>query len=593
VVSKVDATTLIISASPNSTPGDSLEFKPNSGTTEITFSETYDGTDSISLIAIGPTGTEDYSWSTPQTQIIIADGSLTYNLDNSLEYTNPDNLIVTVNGVRARTAAGIRHVGDGSTAYTIPDRLGFNPSIIVETEVQVYVNNIPQTPGTQWVLEPYDGTPREVIFAADPALGSEILIYVTTNTQAYVSGNQLVFPGNGLIPIAGDAIEAITWNDTRQQNILTQVYVGPLSFGGEDVQPYSSTDFDSPTEGDPYQTDPGQFDYSVGIIITVNDLQLGRPTTNASRLWVTLNGRRLFPNTGYTISGEELILTSGLLRSTDVVMITQFTENIVPAAMAFRIFQDMRGVQATYRITDSTTTTLAQELGATDDIIYVADASALPQPGLAATYNSLAQYYIGDKVLYNSLFYQAIADTQGNLPTDSNYWTGVAGPANIWGVIMIQGERIMYRYRDLTNNTVSSLLRGTAGTAVADHSVGSLVTDLGRGNLLPEPYQNYIESTSTLGDGTTSVFETDIDLSYEDSTFDAIAVEVYLGGIRVTEGYTVISDNPITVEFDEPPPASVEVLILVRRGVWWYNVAQPDQSLQETNTLAARFLRGK
>ena len=622
VTNKINATTLIISASPNSDPDGTLEFKPNSDSTEITFSDTYDSTDAISLIAIGPTGTKDYSWSTPQSQVIISDGSLTYTLTNSVEYSNPDNLVVIVNGIRARTSAGAEHVGEGTiNTFLLPDRLGFSQDLIADNDVDVYVNNIPQTLNLDFVVDPYTGPGRTITFTTVNSPVGQILICVKTGTQAYVNSNQLIFTGNGIIPITGDVIEVITWNDTRQQNILTKVYVGPISTGAQDVEPFASTPYDpkfvplatlntgdlpsivppSPPEfiytrdvaTDAFTDTSGSYDYSTGITIRINDLQLGRPTTDASRLWVTLNGHRLFPNTGYTISGEELILTSGILRSNDVVMITEFTENIVPAAMAFRIFQDMRGVQATYRITDATTTTLVEDLGSTDDIIYVADANALPQPGLAATYNSFAQYYIGNKVIYNGLFYQAIANTQGNLPTDSNYWTGAAGPSNIWGVIMIQGERIMYRHRDLTNNTVSSLLRGTGGTGAADHPAGSLVTDLGRGNLLPAPYQNYIESTSTLGDGTTSVFEANIDLSYEDSTFDAVAVEVYLGGIRITEGYTVTSDNPITVEFDEPPPAGVEVLILVRRGVWWYNVAQPDQSLQETDTPAARFLRGQ
>ena len=606
VTSKINTTVLEISASPDSAPNGNLEFKPNSGSTKITFSDTYDSTDSISLIAIGPTGTEDYSWSTPQSQVIIANGTLTYTLDNSLEYSNPDNLIVTVNGVRARTSAGVEYIGDGIIdTFLLPDRLGFSQNFIADNQVDVYVNNIPQILNIDFIVNPYTGPGRTITFTTvDPPVG-QILICVSTGTQAYVDGNQLVFTGDGIIPIAGDVIEVITWNDTRQQNILTTVYVGPISFGAEDVEPFASTEFDVGN----ITNDPGSYDYSSGTVVTINDLQLGRPTTDASRLWVTLNGQRLFPNSGYTINGEELILTSGLLRRVDVIMITQFTENIVPAAMAFRIFQDMRGVQATYRITDSTTTTLVQDLSATDDVIYVADASALPQPGLAAAYNNFAQYYIGDKVIYNGLFYQAIANTQGNLPTNTSYWTGSAGPANIWGVIMIEGERIMYRDRNLTNNTVSSLLRGTAGTAAADHLVDSFVTDLGRGNLLPEPYQNYVDSNITnplvsgvnLGDGVynngvwtgTTVFSTEIDLSYEDSSFDATAIEVYVGGTRVTEGYTILSDNPVTVEFDVPPLAGVEVLILVRRGVWWYNVAQPDQSLQETDTPAARFLRGQ
>ncbi|NBR26588.1 MAG: aminotransferase class V-fold PLP-dependent enzyme, partial [Micrococcales bacterium] len=174
--------------------------------TTVTFGTTYTFTDSITLYVLAPTITAvgnipvNYSWSAPQTQIINAIGSgLSFTLDNSLIFTNPECLIVTVNGVRARTAGGIRHVGDGSTAYTLPDRLGFNQSIIADNQVKVYINSIPQTLGTDFVVEPYDGTVREVIFATEPAIGSEILIYVTTNVQCYVNGDQLVFnAGSGL-----------------------------------------------------------------------------------------------------------------------------------------------------------------------------------------------------------------------------------------------------------------------------------------------------------------------------------------------------------------------------------------------------------
>jgi hypothetical protein len=72
----------------------------------------------------------------------------------------------------------------------------------------------------------------------------------------------------------------------------------------------------------------------------------------------------------------------------------------------------------------------------------------------------------------------------------------------------------------------------------------------------------------------------------------ADAIEVYVGGFRVDTGYTVINLDPVYVKFDEPPPDGIQVTILVRRGVWWYDVAVPDQSLQETDTPAARFLRG-
>jgi hypothetical protein len=567
VINVVNLTTLIISAVPDSAPGDILEFRPNTSRTLITFPSAFGNNDMITLTALGPTvidniETVDYSWSAPVTQLIIGDGStLSFDLDNSLEYTNPDNLVVTVNGLRAITSAGIEYYGDGSTEFLVPDRLGFSYAIIADNEVHVYIEDIPQILNVDFFVEPYnpfngyDGR-RVVVFAQEPPIGSRILICVDTDTQAYVNtaNSTLNFRvGQGLEPGLGAVIEVTTWNDTRQQNILTQRFVGPTTEGVSVVEPYDSTLYDQgPTPLLPLIPE-GPFDFAASIVIASNNLELERPITNPDRLWVTVNGRRLYYNYGFTVVGQEVILTSGILGSRDVVMITQFTNSVVPEAMAFRIFQDMRGVQATYRMTPETTTQLAQPLEQYDDIIYLVDASTQGQPNL---------------------------------------------DANIWGVLTINGERIMYRQCNLVNNTISSLLRGTAGTGAANHPGGSVVYNLGRANLLPEQYQNYIVSDTLVGDGNTVDFvANNISLlPGEDSTFLDQAVEVYVGGTRLESGYVLTGDSPVAVRVDDPVATGVEITILVRRGVTWYAPGPGTPSngvaLQDTNTPAARFLRG-
>jgi hypothetical protein len=221
----------------------------------------------------------------------------------------------------------------------------------------------------------------------------------------------------------------------------------------------------------------------------------------------------------------------------------------------------MRGVQATYRITTATTTYLTQALSVDADTIYVYNAAALDEPNLAN---------------------------------------------NIWGLLTINGERIMYRNRNLTNNTITGLRRGTAGTGAAAHAVNADVYNIGRGNLLQPEYQNYIVSNITyplvsginIGDGvTTSFVAALIDVSSEDSTVYNEAIEVYIGGTLQLGGYTVTNENPVTVLFDTAPAAGSEVTILVRRGVTWYapGAGTPSNgvALQDTNTVAARFLRGE
>jgi hypothetical protein len=204
-------------------------------------------------------------------------------------------------------------------------------------------------------------------------------------------------------------------------------------------------------------------------------------------------------------------------------------------------------------MTPATTTVLTQPLLKNQDIIYVEDASTLTDPNLNA---------------------------------------------NVWGIITINGERIMYRELDLETNTVSSLMRGTAGTAVAQHAVNSIVYNLGQGNLAPSEYQDRIVYTNTLADGSTTTFTAaNIDLDDLSLSFAEQAILVYVAGLRVTTGYTVDSVAPATITFDTAPTAGYEVSIRVRQGFGWYQPANGNpsdgQALQVTQTDAARFFRGQ
>ena len=660
------------------------------GTTVITFNILYTVPTFISLVAIAPTTidevTTNYTWSIPVTsQTITADGSLTYNVLVNTQYTNTVTAIVNVNGVRARTAAGIDYIADGiTTVYEVAQRLGIDQSTIADSEVFVYQNEILTT---AYTVQP-NITGTTITFNYTPPVGTRIYIAVTTGAQAVIDSttNTLIFnPAGGLIPIAGQPI-TITWfNDTRQQRLLTQVFVGPFqegiiisegfdetnydplfvdlistvtqtvgsdgiedTFTATDIVIFSNFDVYNPTTNlglevyvngilqtlgtdyeitnnspeelpieiqfftppavgsvefilstysrntstDAFNNTSESYDFSTGGTTPVNDLNLGRIITDTSRLWVTLNGKLLSPGIDFTLDGTYLILSYGVLQTTDVVMINMVTDSVVSEALAFRIFQDMRGVQATYRITPSTTTTLVENVSINDDTIYLDNASALSIPNFAA---------------------------------------------NLWGVVMINGERIMYREINFVTNTISSLLRGTAGTGADAHLVGAEVTDMGRANLLSPEYQDYIVSNRILANGTTTVYTAE-DISLVDSGavvwvltntyvmgdvviaddfyyrakinvpastaitnteyWQAISdtVEVYVGGTLQTSGYTITNENPVIVEFTTAPADGSEVVILVRRGVTWYQqglgTASDGIPLQQTNTIPARFLRG-
>jgi hypothetical protein len=510
-----------------------IEFVPTLES-KVNFGITPGINDGLALVALGTTTPIQYLWSAPQMQTVIANSNIvtskTLELTNSIEGTNPANLIVTRNGLRLRPAEGIEWVGDGSTvSFGLPQNGGYSQQIIDPiTDIQVWVNNELQSQSLGAFVGDYgvtnwDGsnTPgRQVVFATAPSADAIILISVNTVADYVVINDQLQV--NSTVSL-DDVFVITTWNDTAQQNILTDVIQGP----------------------------------SIG-----NQFDILRPATKAARIWVTLDGRQLFGGSDYIVTDTVLTLSDGAISAGQVLVVTQFTNSVTPEEMAFRIFQDMRGVQAVYRITSSTTTSLTAAVSASADTVRVVDAGALSEPNLEL---------------------------------------------GIFGVVIIDGERIMYRTRDLAANTISSLLRGTAGTGAADHAEGASVTDLGRGNLLDISYQDRVVSDSSLSDGSTVIYYapsiTDVDFGDSSSVF-VDALEVYVGGQRqypasIMESqypWAVTDLDPVAVEFLEAlPPEGVEVTILVRRGLGWYGpgVKPTDgTALQDTDTLAARFLRG-
>ena len=550
------------------TDGTDYTYEGIGSITQITFYVILTGSDDVSLTVMGNETPQQYSWSMPMTQYItvietpaLATAVLTYPLTNSMSGSNIDNVYVTVNGFMARPSQGIEWYGDGSSAeFLMPIRGGYSQGLIADNEVHVYVNDVEQVLGSEFTVVPWDGfSARTIILTYVPAVGDRILICVNTRADYIISYDgtewNITFRPSGAFGIfPGDIVAVTSWNDTSQQNIVQKVWVGPLSTGGTNAETYDTYPFDFGT----VSGDPGSYDFSEGIIINYNDFNLDRVQQNANRMIVTYNGRRLFNGSGFTVQYDDTtsyLILPFVINVTDVVVATLFTNDVVPEAMAFRIFQDMRGTQATYRILPSSETTLAENVLYDDDVIYVKDA--------------------------------------GNL--------GVPNPAkNIWGVVTIGGERVMYRYRDTVNNSISGLLRGTAGTAAASHPSGTKAIAMGRESILEQGYEDQFVYTNIMANGQQTVFSApNVDLLNVDSTEYSDALRVLVGGISVPPTqYVLTSPSPATVTFYDPPQKGVQVTLGVLQSKSWYGIGifPPAPSngipLQNTATAAALFLRG-
>ena len=338
---------------------------------------------------------------------------------------------------------------------------------------------------------------------------------------------------------------------TAQQNILTKVFVGPTSEGTTTGIAFDEDGYDEST-----------FDETVGIIIQTNNFALGRLITDPGRMVVTLNGDHLHAGGEYSLStgadGLSILTVDGsILGPVDVLAVTMFTMSVVPDSLNFRIFQDMLGNQKILRLSSANTTELAQALAADDDTVYVKDVSKLSEPNLVA---------------------------------------------NIFGQLIVGGERITYRTRNTSNNSVSGLRRGTAGTSAMAHVSGAVVSDVGPSQQVASQYQQVTTTDNTnRGDGSTLTFigsnivvRTGIDSTELDE-----AVRVSVGGALQTANtdYTVtqVDSTQVEVTFVTAPANGVEIDISIVTGKVMYaqgaSTASNGIALQEQTTAAALFLK--
>ena len=521
----------------------------NNPLTTITFDNTYTETDSISVFVFGDT-TPQRSYSYPIVESFIYDGSSDFSLSNSLQGTNPINLIVEVNGVRLRPAESVLYTSDGSSAgpYYLPDTGGTIQADVAENEVEVYLNNVKQRLNVDFIVSESDGSSdRYVEFLTAPDANDVIIVAVTHSADYELSDNTLSLR---VSPATDSVVTVTTFNDTSEQQILTSVFQGPTETGATTGESFDSVNFDSATLNET----PGSFDYTVGIILQTNEFDLGVTISDVTRLLVTLNGQHLVPDADYSINGQTLTVDGNIIGEADVLAVTSISNSVVPEATSFRIFQDMLGNQKISRIIPSKTTALAQALSETDDVIYVDDASTLGQPDIAE---------------------------------------------NIYGVLVVDGERITYRTRDLDANTVSGLRRGVAGTAITSHAVDAVVTNISFAQQLPARYQNTVYKNTFTGDGVTTGFTADnvVIPDSMDSTELQSAVRVIVGGteLAVSE-YTVDGVSPASVTLVDAPASNVEVIVYAVQGKVFYaqgaSTASDGVALQEQETIAARFIRG-
>lgn len=389
-------------------------------------------------VAVVVFGQSEYTASFPTvTDFAAVSGQTVYSLPYAVVNSNLVDGIVEINGQRLRPADSIVYQAPAAeSVYSFAPGTTAYASEILIADVLVFKNGVKLTPFVDYSVN----LAQQSVTLAAPTT-EKVTVSVTTRADYVFVASELRFKSNVALA-EEDLIKVITWNDTRELAVETRVFVGPTVLGYVAEYPFDTTGYDvnsstppAPVPAPTGYTVPGgytfaPFDYYENLTMLVNRFDIGRADIDVTRMWVTLNGRWLQPMVDYTVNGTEVVLLRATIAPTDVLVVTTKTPFSVPSAINWRVFKDMRDDVGIYRIDG---TRLVADVLSTDDEFQLADASKLPNPGA--------------------------------LSRDR-------------GIFVVNGERVVYRDRDVLGNTVAVLHRGTAGTGATTHRAGDFVADL-------------------------------------------------------------------------------------------------------------------
>jgi len=399
----------------------------------------------------------------PNSQIINATGAIEYSLTQDFQKFNPYTAIVEVDGRRLTPPEALQFTSDGSSAG--PYHLNLTnwstseslfQSLIADNDVHVFVNDTELKLYEDFTISPIDSSSvRFIAMTEAPVVGAKVTVFVETSAEYKIDyTGELVSADNKIVfnsaPTSGSRIVITTDNNTSELDLINRAFKGPTSTGVTAVVAYDSDGYDETT-----------FDETTASSVDLSLFDLDRVITRPDRLQVTVNGLRKYYGRDWQLNqnGDTKIeFLSSAIGALDVVVVRMQSENIVPDRLDFAVFKDMRDANAIYNINKSHVTTVTTALTAIADEISVLDATKLSKPDL------------------------------------NN---------NIFGIIMIDGERITYRTLDVTNNKVSGLRRGTAGTAASSHDVGAIVYDYSVTTYLNFDYAKTVYNQPTIDDGST------------------------------------------------------------------------------------------
>ena len=443
--------------------------------------------------------------------------------------------------------------GDASTTSFIIPTEPVSSALANITDTEVFKNGIKLTPGEDFTIGSNALGNTAAVLSVTPAVGDVIAVI-------YLSGHDYTLDGNGKLvlqsgwnddsSIDAETIFVTTFSNHDTQSLRTELFSGStgdvttltVDRGLITASPTTTEDFGDLDTGDQFNQDLG---FTSGNIladdIDAKKYELSKTPLNSSFVFVTVNKQYLTANIDYVLEGNQLFLPQRSLGLSDVVTVTYISGTIQKNPIAYRVFKDIINRYHYKRISSAHSTVLKAELSKDATEILVEDATVLGTP-----------------------------NTDINTP----------------GVIFIGTERIAYFEKD--GNTLKRLYRGTFGTAVQTHALKSKIVDAS--GLQSMPYEDTTATTTFTGDGTTVSFA----LSYLPSAKEDIVVTI--GGAKST-AFSIGSDSTTAVILDSAPSVGVQVDIIRKTGLVWYDQGTTSASnglgLQQATGVEIAFLQEK
>jgi hypothetical protein len=360
-----------------------------------------------------------------------------FPLANPSEYVQPWTAyaLVRLNGNDLIPSQQSYYTGDSvKTTFTLTQSYVKDYSIVGNDDITVVVDGVTLNNLTDYTINKYQITGTwyvDVVFANAPVLGSKITISDASTADYRIYGNDtLVLNPNVSIAAPGE-ITVVTFGNHDATNIYTKIFSGSSSVTTVIDLGFDNIGFEAP------------FDNELDNVIVNTVYGLPIPVTNYNQLYITVKdpgtvgGYNLSPYSEYYLETPTVIRLADTLQlaSNSTIVVRIFGTNTRQLAAEYRIFKDLQDNFRYYSLNSSKTTKLVRDLLPTDEWVYVEDVAALQNPD----------------------------------PTN-----------NLAGAMFINGERIVYGFKDLVNNRIGNIRRGTAGTGLADiHQVGTQVYDSG------------------------------------------------------------------------------------------------------------------